>query len=69
MTVIGTMFSAMTVNLRLRDAADAGLPMIIPLRCQQCDDGLLAGPSVQEQPDLAPASGGVDIIFTALAWA
>ena len=72
MTVIGTMFSAMTVNLRLRELMLPTLvyPMIIPLlmSAMQLTTVLLAGQSIAGDNLIwLRLLVGFDIIFTALA--
>lgn len=72
LTVIGTMFSALTVNLRLRELMLPVLvyPMIIPalMAAMQLTTLLLAGQSIAgENMIWLRLLAGFDIIFTALA--
>lgn len=74
LTVIGTMFSALTVNLRLRELMLPTLvyPMMIPglMAAIQLTTPLIAGqPLSAEMYDWLKLLVGFDIIFTALALA
>lgn len=74
LTVIGTMFSALTVNLRLRELMLPTLvyPMLIPglMAAIQLTSPLIAGqPLGGETLDWLKLLAGFDIIFTALALA
>jgi heme exporter protein B len=70
-TVIGTMFSALTVNLRLRELMLPTLvyPMLIPalMAAIQMTTVLLNGESIGENQIWVRVLFGFDIIFTALA--
>jgi heme exporter protein B len=74
LTVIGTMFSALTVNLRLRELMLPVLvyPMIIPalMAAMQLTTVLLAGEAIgAENMIWFRLLAGFDIIFTALGLA
>jgi len=70
-TVVGTMFSALTVNLQLRELMLPMLvyPMIVPalMAAMQLTTSLLAGEPLGDQMVWLRLLIGFDIIFTALA--
>lgn len=72
-TVVGTMFSALTVNLRLRELMLPMLvyPMIVPglMAAMQLTTALLAGEPLTGEIVWLRLLVGFDIIFTALALA
>lgn len=72
-TVVGTMFSALTVNLRLRELMLPMLvyPMIVPglMAAMQLTTALLAGDPLTGEMVWLRLLIGFDIIFTALALA
>jgi len=73
LTVIGTMFSALTVNLRLRELMLPTLvyPMLIPalMAAMQLTTVLITGQPIGENWLWLRLLAGFDIIFTALALA